>query len=51
MNSKLTGKGDDDDDDVKKKTIAIFGNKQRLLSIEMKTKVVQHVATINISIS
>ena len=31
-----------DDDDVKK-SIAIFGNKQRLLSIEMKTKVVQHV--------
>ena len=26
-----------------KKTIAIFGNKQWLLSIEMKTKVVQHV--------
>ena len=32
------------------KTIAIFGYKQRLLSIEMKTKVVQHVPTINISI-
>ena len=31
-----------DDDDVKK-SIAIFGNKQRLLSIDMKTKVVQHV--------
>ena len=45
MNSKLTGEGAaaDDDDDVKKKTIAIFGYKQRLLSIEMKTKLVQHV--------
>ena len=32
-----------DDDDVKKKHIAIFGNKQRLLSLDMKTKVVQHV--------
>ena len=26
-----------------KKTIAIFGYKQRLLSLDMKTKVVQHV--------
>ena len=42
MNSKLTGEGDEDDDDVKK-SIAIFGYKQRLLSIEMKTKLVQHV--------
>ncbi len=25
------------------KTIAIFGNKQRLLSLDMKTKLVQHV--------
>ena len=31
-----------DDDDVKK-SIALFGNKQQLLSIDMKTKVVQHV--------
>ena len=44
MNSKLTGEGDDDD---VKKNIAIFGNKQRILSIEMKTKVVQHVPRIN----
>ena len=44
MTSKVTGEGDDDDDeDVKKKTIAFFGYQQRLLSIEMKTKVVQHV--------
>ena len=46
MNSKDTGSGaaaDDDDDDVKKKTIGIFAHKQRLLSIEMKTKLVQHV--------
>ena len=42
MNSKLTGEGAAADDDVKK-NIAIFGNKQRLLSIEMKTKLVQHV--------
>ena len=33
----------------KKKTIAIFGNKQWLLSIDMKTKVVQHVPRINLS--
>ena len=47
MNSKLTGEGDVE----VKKSIAIFAYKQRLLSIEMKTKLVQHVATINISIS
>ena len=40
MNSKLTGEGDDG---AVKKSIAIFGYKQRLLSIEMKTKLVQHV--------
>ena len=52
MNSKLTGEGAAaaaDDDDVKKNPIAIFGNKQRLLSIEMKTKLVQHVPRINLS--
>ena len=32
-----------------KKTIAIFGYKQRDLSIQMKTKVVQHVPRINLS--
>ena len=44
MNSKVTGEGAaaDDGDDVKK-SIAIFGNKQRLLSLDMKTKIVQHV--------
>ena len=36
----LTGEGDEDD---VQKSIAIFGYKQRLFSIEMKTKVVQHV--------
>ena len=41
MNSKLTGEGDDDD--VPKNSIAIFSNKQRLLSLDMKTKLVQHV--------
>ena len=48
MNSKLTGEGDEDD--YVKKSIAIFSNKQWVLSIEMKTKIVQHVPTINISI-
>ena len=43
MNSKLTGEGDDGAEGVKKKSIAIFAYKQRLLSIEMKTKLVQHV--------
>ena len=41
MNSKLTEEGGAAaDDDHVKKHIAIFGNKQRLLSIDMKTKVV-----------
>ena len=34
---------DADDDDEVKKPIDIFNFKQRLLSIDMKTKVVQHV--------
>ena len=42
MNSKLTGEGDDAAAEVKK-SIAIFGYKQRLLSLDMKTKLVQHV--------
>ena len=42
MICKLTGEGDADDD-VPKKNIAIFVYKQRILSIEMKTKIVQHV--------
>ena len=41
MNSKLTGQGDDED--VAKKPIAIFGYNQSLLSVDMKTKVVQYV--------
>ena len=41
MNSKVTGKGDAAVE-VKKKIIDIFTYKQRLLSIDMKTKVVQH---------
>ena len=47
MNSKLTGEGGEGAA-VQKKTIAIFGNKQRLMSIDMKTKVVQHVPRINL---
>ena len=43
MNSKLTGEGDEGEAEVPKYPIAIFGNKQRLLSIDMKTKIVQHV--------
>ena len=39
MIGKLTGEGEDE----VKKSIAIFRYKQRILSIEMKTKVVQHV--------
>ena len=42
MNSKLTGQGAAAEEEVKK-SIAIFGNKQRLLSLDMKTKLVQHV--------
>ena len=42
MNSKLTGEGDAAAE-VPKYPIAIFGYKQRLLSLDMKTKLVQHV--------
>ena len=38
MTSKLTGEGDDDEEDAR---IAIFGYKHRLMSIDMKTKLVQ----------
>ena len=41
MNSKVTGEGGAAEE--VKKPIAIFAYKQRILSIEMKTKVVQHV--------
>ena len=45
MICKLTGEGaaTADDDAVKKITIVSFGNKESLLSIEIKTKVVHHV--------
>ena len=39
MTPILTSEGDVE----VKKSIAIFGYKQRLLSLDMKTKVVQHV--------
>ena len=39
MNSNVTGTGDEG----VKKSIVIFTYKQLLLSIDMKTKVVQHV--------
>ena len=45
MTSKLTGEGDDDAAEVKK-IIAIFTYNQ---SLDMKTKVVQHVPRINLS--
>ena len=41
MNSKVTGEGAAEAE--VKKNIAIFAYKQRLLIIEMKTKLVQHV--------
>ena len=47
MTSKLTGSGDEAADAVKK-SIAIFGYKQRLMSMDMKTKLVQHVPTIQL---
>ena len=39
MTSKLTGEGAAEE---VKKSIAIFPHRQRLLSLEMKTKLVQH---------
>ena len=41
---------DVDDDDEVKKSIVIFTYKQSLLSIDMKTKVVQHVPRIIFSV-
>ena len=41
MTSKVTGDGDEDVGH--KKSIAIFDYNQRLLSLDMKTKLVQHV--------
>ena len=49
MNSNVSGSGGEAAAEVQKKTIAIFGYKQRILSIEMKTKIVQHVSRINLS--
>ena len=46
MTSKVTGEGDVVDVDDVKKNIDIFTYKQRLLSLDMKTKVVQHVPRI-----
>ena len=45
MTSKLTGEGAAAGAEVKKKTIAIFAYKQRLLSLKMKTKIVQNIQT------
>ena len=45
MIGKLTGEGVDDDADVKK-IIGIFNFKQRILSVDLKTKVVQHILRI-----
>ena len=42
----VTGKGDE----VKKKLIDIYTHKHQHLTIDMKTKLVQHVPRINISI-
>ena len=47
MIGKLTGAGNEDE--VPKKNIVIFTYKQRLLSLDMKTKVVQNVPVININ--
>ena len=41
MTSKVTGEGDEGE--VPKYSISIFGYKQRVLSLDMKTKLVQHV--------
>ena len=49
MTSKLTGEGAEAAAEEVKKNIAIFAYKQRILSIEMKTKVVQHAPRINLS--
>ena len=46
MNSNVNGSGDDEEEEVKK-NIAIFACKHRILSLDMKTKVVQHVLRIN----
>ena len=47
MIGKLTGTGGADDD--VKKIIAIFTKKHSVFSLDMKTKVVQHVPRINLN--
>ena len=47
MNSKVTGSGEDEE---VKKSIAIFAYKQLILSPDMKTKLVQLVPRINLSL-
>ena len=49
MNSNVNGSGDDEEEEVKK-NIAIFAYKYRILSIEMKTKIVQHVSRIDVTL-
>ena len=44
MNSKFTGLGDAD---AVQKNLLLFFSKQRLLSIDMKTRVVHHVERVN----
>ena len=46
MIASLTGEGGG----VQKKSIDVYIHKQRYLIIDMKTKIVQHVPTINLSI-
>ena len=46
MIGKLTGEGVVHDEEDVKEIIDIFNFKQRLLSIDMKTKVVQHFPRI-----
>ncbi len=45
MNSNVSGSGEDEE---VKKSIVIFTYKQSLLSIDMKTKVIQHIPRIKL---
>ena len=47
MNSRVTGEGDKV---VKKVTIAIFGNKNRIMSIDMKSKIVLDVGSKSVKV-
>ena len=49
VKSPVTPGVDVNDDDEVKKSIGIFNSKERLLSLDMETKVVQHVPRINLS--